>query len=199
MTGSTETINFDSAKPGFIPPGWSVTSSSASHPPRWAVLSDKTAPSRPNVFAQTSSHSGKQDINIALFDQKSCKDADLSVDLKLVSGKWEQSGGLVWRFQDTANYYFALASADEDRVGIYKKANNVVSMIAHGSAPHRIDDTDWNLLKVIVRGPRFMLFFGHRKLLDAQDGTLTRTGKTGVWTKADTVAYFDNFRVDKKN
>lgn len=199
MTGGAEVVNFDGAKPGYIPSGWSVTSTNGAHPPRWAVQSDSTAPSRPYVLAQIPGRSAKSDINIALFDKKTCKDADLSVDLKLVSGKWEQAAGLVWRFQDTANYYFALASADEDRVGIYKNSNNVISMLAHASAPHRIDDKDWNLLKVIVRGQRFMLFFGHRKLLDTLDASLTRTGKTGLWTKADTIAYFDNFRVDKKN
>ena len=198
--GSTaETVNFDSAKPGYIPTGWSVTSTSNVKPARWVVQADKSAPSRPNVFAQISTHGGKLDYAVALFDKKTCKDGDLSVDLKLVSGKWEQSAGLVWRFQNTANYYFALASADKDSVGIFKKVNNAVSLLAHASASHRIDDRDWNLLKVAFRGPHFTLFFGHRKLIDAMDATFAVSGKTGLWTKADTVAYFDNYRIDKKN
>lgn len=163
------------------------------------VQADLSAPTRPYVFAQTSSHSGRQDFHLALFDKKVCRDGDLSVDLKLVSGKWEQSAGLVWRFEDTANYYFALASADKDRVGIYRKANNVVSLLAHASVTHRIDDKEWNLLKIIFRGSHFTLFFGHRKLVEAVDNTFSTPGKTGLWTKGDTIAYFDNFRIDKKN
>ena len=197
--GGAETVTFDAAKPGFIPPGWSVTSTSTLKAGRWQVQMDKTAPSRPNVFAQLSNHSGKQDYTMALFEKSPCKDGDLSVDMKLVSGKFEQSGGVVWRFQDTANFYFALASADKDSVGIYKKMNNEVSLLAHASVPHQIDDKEWNLLKVSFRGPRFTLFFGHRKLIDAQDAEMPKSGKTGIWTKADTIAYFDNFRIDKKN
>jgi hypothetical protein len=197
--GSAETVTFDGARPGFIPPGWSVTSTSAVKAARWQVQTDKTAPSRPNVFAQLSTRSGKQDYTVALFDKNPCKDGDLSVDMKLVSGKFEQSGGVVWRFQDTANFYFALASADKDSVGIYKKMNNQVSLLANASVPHQIDDKEWNLLKVVFRGPHFTLFFGHRKLIDTQDAEIPKTGKTGIWTKADTVAYFDNFRIDKKN
>jgi hypothetical protein len=199
MSGTAETVNFDGAHPGFIPAGWSVTSSTDLKPGRWVVQADSSAPSRPYIFAQTSTHGGKQDYHVALFDKKTCKDADLSVDLKILSGKWEQSAGIVWRFQNTANYYFALASADKDSVGIYKKSNNVVSLLAHASASHRIDDKEWNLLKIVFRGPHFTLFFGHRKLVDATDATLTGAGKTGLWTKADTVAYFDNFRLDKRN
>ncbi len=197
--GGAETVTFDAARPGFIPPGWSVASTNAGKPARWQVQTDKTAPSRPYVFAQLSSHSGKQDFTLALFDKNVCKDGDLSVDMKLISGKFEQSGGVVWRFQDMSNFYFALASADRDSVGIYKTRNSVVSLLAHASVPHQIDDKEWNLLKVVFRGPRFTLFFGHRKLIDAQDSELVKGGKTGLWTKADTVAYFDNFRIDKKN
>ena len=197
--GSGETVTFDAARAGFIPPGWSVSSTSTVRSSRWQVQPDRTAPSRPNVFAQLSTHSGKQDYTLALFDKNPCKDGDLSVDMKLVSGRFEQSGGVVWRFQDTANFYFALASADKDSVGIYKKMNNTVSLLANASVPHQIDDKEWNLLKVSFRGPHFTLFFGHRKLIDTQDAELAKSGKTGLWTKADTVAYFDNFRIDKKN
>ncbi len=197
--GTAETINFDSARPGYIPSGWSVTSTTDLKPGHWMVQADISAPTRPYVFAQTSSHAGRQDFHLALFDKKVCRDGDLSVDLKLVSGKWEQSAGLIWRFENTANYYFALASADKDRVGIYRKANNVVSLLAHASASHRIDDKEWNLLKVVFRGSHFTLFFGHRKLVEANDGTFSTPGKTGLWTKGDTIASFDNFRIDKKN
>ncbi len=199
LGGTAETVNFDSAQPGQIPSGWSVSSPTDMKPARWIVQADRNPPSRPYVFAQTSSRSGKQDYHLALFNNKTCKDGDLSVDLKLVSGKLEQSAGVLWRFQDTANYYFALASADKDSVGIFKKSNNIVSLLAHASASHPIDDKDWNLLKVVFRGSHFTLFFGHRKLVDAVDSSFTKAGKTGLWTKADTVAYFDNFRIDKKN
>ncbi len=197
--GTSETDSFDAARPGYIPPGWSITSTSTGKPPRWAVQSDKSAPSRPNVLAQLSSHSGRQDYSVALFEHDTCRNGDISVDLKIVSGKFEQSAGVVWRFQSASDYYFALASADRDSVGIYKRLNNTVSLLAHASVPHQIDDKEWNLMKVVVRGPRFVLFFGHRKLIDTQDSSFSGSGKTGLWTKADTIAYFDNFRISKKD
>ncbi len=197
--GNVDTVTFDSGKVGFVPPGWSITSTNSQRPGRWQVQADKTAPSKPLVFAQLSMRSGRADSSIALFDKNACQDGDVSVVLKLVSGRMEQSAGVIWRFQDTANYYFAVASANKGSVEIYKKANNAVSLLAHASVRHPIDPKEWNLLKVAFRGPRVVLYFGHRKLIDAQDTTLANAGKTGLWTKADTVAYFDNFRLNKKN
>ena len=193
--GTGVTVNFDSARPGTIPPGWSVTHSGV--PAHWQITADKTAPSRPFVLAQTSTHSGRHDYSIALFDRSTCMDGAVSVDLKMMSGKMEQSAGVIWRFQNNANFYFALASADKDTVSIYKRVNNQVSLVAPAVVPHRIDDSEWNLLRVTFRGPKFTLYFGHRKLVEANDGAITSTGKMGVWTKADTVAHFDNFRVGK--
>lgn len=197
--GSPGLIDFDTAKVGYVPQGWSVTSTNSQKPGRWQIRIDKTAPSRPSVFAQVSSHIGSSDSSIALYDQQVCKDGDVSVMLKLLSGKMEESAGVVWRFQNTSNYYFAVASASRDTVGVYKKSNEKVSLLAHASVHHAIDPKEWNVMKVSFRGPRVMLFFGHRKLIDAQDPTPPLSGKTGLWTKADTVAYFDNFRMNRRN
>lgn len=197
--GSVESANFDALRPGSLPRDWSVISTDVRTAPRWLVKPDKTAPSRPNVLAQDAPLHGRRDYSLALFDKSYCKDGDISVDLKIVSGKLEQTAGVVWRFQDTDNYYFAMASADRDSVGVFKKQNHLVSVLGHASVPHRIDDREWNLLKVRFRGSKVMLFFGHRKLIETEDSTIYKPGKSGVWTRGDTVAYFDNFRVDKRD
>jgi hypothetical protein len=62
-----------------------------------------------------------------------------------------------------------------------------------------VDDREWNVIRVKFRGPRILLFFGHRKLIDTMDNTIDAPGKTGLWTRADTVAYFDNFRIDRRD
>jgi hypothetical protein len=196
--GTAETVNFDTVTPGSLPQGWSISSSNPHDRPHWQVKLDRTAPSRPNVLAQIGM-SGGRDQSIALLDRSACRNGDISVDLKLVSGKLEESAGIIWRYQNPANYYFALASAGKHAVGIYKKENNAVSLVAHASVPHFVNGAEWNLLKVAFRGPRLTLYFGHRKLIEVEDTTFPNGGRAGVWTKADTEAYFDNFRVDKKD
>jgi hypothetical protein len=196
---NVESVNFDSLRPGSFPPHWTIVSADPRAVPHWEVKTDRTAPSRPNVLAQDAPMRNRRDSSVALFDNGYCHDGELSVDMKIVSGKMEQTAGVIWRFQDGGNYYFALASADRDSVGIFKKENQRVSVLGNASVPHRIDDHEWNLLKVRFRGPHVTLFFGHRKLIETEDTALDKPGKSGVWTRADTVAYFDNFRIDKKN
>jgi len=36
------------------------------------------------------------------------------------------------------------------------------------------------------------------KLAEVEDSTFTRAGKVGLWTKADSVTYFDDFQIVRK-
>ena len=47
----------------------------------------------------------------------------ISVRVQAVSGRVDQAGGLVWRFQDEDNYYLVRANALEDNVVLYKVQN----------------------------------------------------------------------------
>src|SRR5262249_22974697 len=46
-------------------------------------------------------------FNIALINDASAKELDLSVRMKAVAGDIDQGGGLVWRAKDAKNYYLA--------------------------------------------------------------------------------------------
>jgi hypothetical protein len=35
--------------------------------------------------------------------------------------------------------------------------------------------------------------------MEVEDKTFTEAGKTGFWTKADSVTYFDDFVIERKN
>ena len=53
-------------------------------------------------------------------------------------------------------------------------------------------------MRVTYKGNQATVYFNHRKVFDARDNQLQASGKVGVWTNADTVASFDDFRIDKK-
>src|SRR2546422_8670962 len=66
---------------------------------RWVVVADDSAPSKPNVLAQTAKNSGNN-FNIALVTGTSYRDVDVSVKMKAVAGDEDQGGGLVWRREE---------------------------------------------------------------------------------------------------
>jgi hypothetical protein len=53
----------------------------------------------------------------------------------------------------------------------------------------------WSQMGVTVRGALFTVSLNGQGLYDVEDTTFTAPGKVGVWTKADSVTYFDDFTI----
>ena len=88
--------------------------------PRWEILKDDSAPSKPNVLAQVSKDATGGRFPLAVYEKASVKDGTLSVKFKAISGSGDQAAGLVWRYKDPDNYYIVRANALEDNVVLYK-------------------------------------------------------------------------------
>jgi hypothetical protein len=63
---------------------------------------------------------------------------------------------------------------------------------------HDIPRGQWNILKIDFHGNSFAVFLNSERLFQAEDQAFVRPGKTGLWTKADSVTYFDEFTVSGK-
>src|SRR5438093_3166617 len=111
---AADTINFDDAKPGTAPKGWTATKTGKGEA-KWTIEKDDTAPSKSNVLKQ----SGEATYPVCLKNDTSLKDGFVEVKFKPVSGKEDQAGGVIWRAKDADNYYIARANALEDNVCIY--------------------------------------------------------------------------------
>ena len=202
---SAEIITFDTAKPGAVPDGWTVAMTHTGGAPKWEVLRDDSAPSKPNVLAQTSADRTAGRFPLAIWDRMSFKDGIVSVKFKAVSGSIDQGAGLIWRYRDANNYYIVRANALENNVVLYKvKDGERVSLAPKGavsnaygvirSIPHQI----WSTLSVRFHGNLFTVSLGGKKLFEVEDSTFVTAGKTGVWTKSDSVIYFDDFEVSEE-
>ena len=62
---------------------------------------------------------------------------------------------------------------------------------------HEIPKGKWNTLRVVFQNSLFRIFLNGEQLFEAEDRTFTGAGKTGLWTKADSVTYFDDFSANK--
>jgi hypothetical protein len=190
-TAAAQTVNFDAAKIGEPPPNWEGTKTGKGEP-KWTVVPDATAPSKPNALKQ----SGEADYPVAFKNDASFKDGFVEVKFKPVSGREDQAGGVVWRVKDANNYYIARANALEDNVRIYFFANGKRTQFNGVNA--KVASGQWHTLRVEFSGTRFKVFFDGKHLFDAEDATLRDAGKVGVWTKADSVTLFDDFSCGPK-
>ena len=200
-----EPHGFDKDAPGAMPSGWKAAVTHAGDAPRWEVVADETAPSKPNVLAQLSAEPGRAQFPLAVFQGVTCRDGDLSVRFKPVSGKVDRAAGLVWRYRDENNYYIVRANALEGNVVLYKVEDGKRTSLAPKGTPpktygvdHEVPSGRWSALRVVFEGPRFTVFFEGQELFVVEDGTFSEAGQVGLWTKADSVTHFDDFQIVTK-
>src|SRR5215472_11541837 len=193
-----EVIRFDDGVPGTLPSGWSVAMTHQGGAPRWELTRDESAPSPPYVLAQLSPDRTAGRFPLAIWERLTIRDGSVSVAFKTVDGTVDQAAGIVWRYQDLNNYYIVRANALEDNVVLYKVENGVRQSIAPKGLPSRfygvkreIPRGRWNTLRVEFQGISFVVFLNGEWLFETEDQTFTKAGKTGLWTKADSVTYFD--------
>jgi hypothetical protein len=199
-------ISFDSDKPGGVPPNWTVAMTHEGGAPQWEILSDPSAPSKPNVLAQTSTDKTSGRFPLAIYEKASLTSGSLTVRFKPVSGERDQAAGLVWRYQDPDNYYIVRANALENNVVLYKvEGGKRISLAPKGTpsktygVKHKVPGLAWSTLQVRFEGPRFQVYFDGARIMEVEDSTFLSAGKVGLWTKADSVTYFDDLRIEKKN
>jgi hypothetical protein len=202
---SAEVIRFDNCAPGKLPPGWTVTMTHDGAAPRWEIVRDESAPSPPYALAQLSRDRTAGRFPLAILDRIVLRDGDVSVAFKTMDGAVDQAAGIVWRYQDPNNYYIVRANALENNVVLYKVENGVRLSIAPKGLPsrsygvkHEIPRRQWNTLKIAFNDSSFVISLNGERLFETEDRTFTKAGKTGLWTKADSVTYFDEFTVKGK-
>ena len=186
-----DTVNFDHAKTGDAPAGWTCTKT-GSGTPKWAVVADDTAPSKPNVLKQ----SGAATYPVAIKNNTSLKDGFVEVKFKAVSGKEDQAGGVIWRAKDADNYYVARANALEDNVCLYYTIKG--KRTEKKRVEMKVASNQWHTLRVEFQGSHFKVTLNGKPALEWDDETFKDAGKVGVWTKADSVTLFDDFTCGSK-
>jgi hypothetical protein len=194
------TIDFNSDKAGQPPSGFSTALTGRGQPGKWVVMKDDASPDRGNVLAQTDATDYR--FPVCVYDGLTAKDADISVRFKPVSGRIDQAAGIVWRYKDKDNYYIVRANAREGNVVLYKVQDGKrtdLPLKAMGRAygrKEKVPSQQWGVLRVIAKGNLFEVYHDGKKLYEVEDDTFKEAGKVGVWTKADSVTYFDDLQVN---
>jgi 3-keto-disaccharide hydrolase len=197
--------SFDKEKVQALPPGWLSEHTGQGSPGNWQVVADPTAPSRPNVLAQLSDDATSYRFPLALVEKTNYKDVLLSVRFKAISGTRDQGAGLVWRLRDANNYYIVRANALENNVVLYKmQEGKRISLAPRGTVEKTygvktgVPGNTWNKLGVEIKGNLFTVSFNDQKLFEVEDNTFSEAGKIGLWTKADSVIYFDDLNAESE-
>ncbi len=195
------TIDFNKDKPGQPPSGFSTALTGRGQPGKWLVAKDDSSPDRGNVLAQTDADTTDYRFPVCIYDDLAAKDVDVIVKFKPVSGRGDQGAGIVWRYKDKDNYYIVRANALEGNVVLYKVENGkrtdlpVRGLGRTYGMKEKVPSGQWGVLRIVARRNLFEVYHDGKKLFEVEDDTFKEAGKVGVWTKADSVIYFDDLQI----
>ncbi len=204
VSAQTITIDFNQDKSGEPPSGFSTALTGRGRPGKWIVMKDSASPNQGNVLAQTDGDSTGYRFPVCVYDGLTAKDVDVTVKFKAVAGKVDQGAGIVWRYQDKNDYYIVRANALEGNVVLYKVENGKrTDLPVKGKGrtygmKDKVPSGEWGMLRVVAKGNLFEVYHNGKKLYDVEDETFKEAGKVGLWTKADSVIYFDDLQVIAK-
>ena len=173
-----ETLDFDAQ----VIAGWTTVDG------QWAVEEMAGAPSGKKVLVQRAT---KNEFNVIVAPGGPYGDVDVSMKFRPIAGREDASGGIVFRFSD-GKYYVVRANALEDnfRLYAYDRARRQLATAAV-KAPAL---GQWHTVRLVVVGDHMQAWLDGKLYLDHRDARF-KSGRVGLWTKADSVTAFDDLRV----
>jgi hypothetical protein len=160
--------------------------------PNWEIVVDSTAAGG-KALAQTSKDTTDYRFPLAIYTPAVLANVEVTVRFKPVAGSVDQAGGVVVRFADPNNYYIARANALEDNIRFYRVIKGNRQQL--GGFNGKVKSGEWRTLTLRAEGENFTVSSDGQQLFTVSDKTFPGPGKIGLWTKADSVTYFDRLEI----
>jgi hypothetical protein len=190
--GGPTSVDLSTTEPGGEPADFTFWHTGEGETGQWTIVADPTAVNG-RAVAQLSHDPTDYRFPLAIYKPYSGKDLEASLRFKPVAGKVDEAGGIAVRLLTPDDYYVAGANAHEGIVGFYRVVKGQHERLA--SAYVKVAPNQWHTLALNAEGDRFTVSFDGKALLSAKDGTLPEAGKVALWTKADSITYFDTISI----
>lgn len=155
---------------------------------QWVVEDFAGAPVGKKALLQRAT---KNEFNVIVAPAGPFTDVDVSVKFDPLSGKEDASGGIVFRFTD-GKYYVIRANALEGNFRLYAYDRGRRQLASASVKPPALGQ--WHLLRVVAVGDHIQGWLDGAMLLDHRDSRF-KSGRAGLWTKADSVTAFNDFTI----
>ena len=127
-------------------------------------------------------------------DAADFKEGTITVRFKGVAGRIDQAAGILFNVQPNGDYLTLRANCLEDNLVLFKYergSRSSVKWIRNTPTP----SGQWHELKLVVTGKKVEGWLDGKLALN-HDLAKPISGRVGLWSKADSVGYFDDFRVE---
>ncbi|MEW6740511.1 MAG: PEP/pyruvate-binding domain-containing protein [Nitrospirota bacterium] len=130
---------------------------------------------------------------VAILKDSEMSDGTISVKIKPVSGNIDRAGGIAFGIKNIDNYFVIRTNALEGNVILFEYVNG--RRIQRVSVRKRVESGKWHLLKVEIKDNLIKGYFNDEMLIEYNTENPLKAF-VGLWTKADSVIYFDEMIVE---
>ncbi|HSW63313.1 MAG TPA: PEP/pyruvate-binding domain-containing protein [Dissulfurispiraceae bacterium] len=116
--------------------------------------------------------------------------------VKPESGSIDRAGGILFGLRNIANYYVFRINALEDNAILFQFVNN--KRVQLKSVPLAVSTNAWYRLRVEIVGSSIKCWVNDGLLLEYTADDLVK-GHVGLWTKADSVTWFETLTIADAN
>jgi hypothetical protein len=145
-------FSFEKENIGTAPKNWTSAKTGGGNGSVWKIQGDSSSPSAKNVLFQSSFDGPSPLFNLCIANEPEALEVDLTFSLKAISGKIDQGGGPVWRYQDENNYDVARANPLENNFRPYKVVDGKRTQLA--TEDISVATNAWNQIKIEHHGIR---------------------------------------------
>ncbi|HKV34540.1 MAG TPA: hypothetical protein VJP89_09470 [Pyrinomonadaceae bacterium] len=123
-------------------------------------------------------------------------DGTISMRFKLVAGQLDSCAGILFNLKPNGDYLTVRFNGKEDNVVLWTFLKGKRSFVKKGTENVPLQFNTWHTLEISVKGTNLQASLDGKHLLDY---TLAEpvSGRVGVWSKTDSVSYFDQYTVTK--
>jgi hypothetical protein len=187
--------SFDADPAGARPPGFTFAETRDAGARRWSV--EKDPATMGHHLVHTTDGVVGVGMAMAILEGVSLREVEVTARIRMIDG--DRISGIVWRYQDPSNYYFArLNLSGPQAVSLYRVVNgNRVRLEDEDDL--QLDPAAWHTLRVVQGETRARVYLGGIRVFEMRDRTLEGSGGgAGVFCSGNTTAWFDDLRVEPR-
>jgi len=123
------------------------------------------------------------------------RNGEIGMRFQLLEGALDQCAGILFNVQPNGDYLTVRFNGKEDNLVLWTFNKGTRKFVKKGAEDVPLKMKEWHAMKITVRDTRLEGYLDGKLLLQY---TLPApvSGKVGVWSKTDSVSYFDDYTVN---
>jgi hypothetical protein len=122
------------------------------------------------------------------------QNGEIAMRFQMIDGSLDRCAGILFNLKPNGDYLTVRFNGMEDNLVLWTFNKGVRRFVKRGSQDRPLKLKEWYTMKIAVHGAKLEGYLNGEKLLDYALSEPV-SGKVGVWSKTDSVIYYDDFTV----